>query len=209
MCDLRKILIAAVLSFVSGCSITYYLPATPSANRYYRNPSKNITTLGRVALIELENNSAYPEISEDVTEMIFHQMQKEQVFGMTIIGSEDREWKNLQIPVEGPKNIKELAAIRETFNCNALLTGTVTEYEPYPHLCIGLRVKMIDLTDGKLIWGFEQIWDSADKNVQKRIKNYFRQHKKGQSQNLDEQLIALSSIEFLKFATYEMTQCCR
>ena len=68
---------------------------------------------------------------------------------------------------------------------------------------------MIDLTDGQLVWGFEQIWDSTDKNTQNRIKRYFKEQKKGQSANLDKQLISLSSIEFLKFVTYETTQCCK
>ena len=209
MSDLRKTLILAVLGFSSGCSISYYSPAMPSSNSYYRNPAKNISSLGKVALIELQNNSPYPQISEDVTEMVFQQMQKKQVFGLKTVQADSPEWKNLQIPPEGPENISQLAAIRKTLNCNAIIIGTVTEYQPYPHLSIGLRLKMIDLTDGQLIWGFEQIWDSADKSTQQKITKYLKQQKKGQSQNLDQQLISLSSIEFLKFVTYEMTRCCK
>ena len=208
MSNLRKILLLIfITSLIGGCSVDFYRPNGSAAQCYYRNPAKNITNIGRVAIIELQNYSSYPQISADVTEALFQQLQKKQVFGLLSVRSSDPDWKNLQIPPDGPQNLQQLASIRKTLNCNAIIFGSVTEYQPHPHLSIGLRLKMVDLTDGQLVWGFEQLWDSADKNIQDRAKKYFKSQKKADLSQFSPQLVSTSSIEFLKFVTYEVTQC--
>ena len=102
--------------------------------------------------------------------------------------------------------LQQLSAIRQTLNCDALLIGTLTEYQPYPHLTVGLRLKLLDLTDGQLLWGLEQIWDSADRSTEKRIKRYFHSEMRTDQTHLREQLIVISSIKFIKFVTYEVAQ---
>jgi hypothetical protein len=91
-------------------------------------------------------------------------------------------------------------------NCNAILTGTVTSYQPYPHLSIGLRLKLIDLADGQLLWAFEQIWDTTDKTTEKKIKEYFQTQIISGITPLHEQLVVVSSLKFVKFVAYEVAK---
>jgi hypothetical protein len=102
--------------------------------------------------------------------------------------------------------IQRLADIRSSLKCDALLVGTVTEYKPYPHLAVGLRLKMIDLSDGQLVWGYEQIWDTADKTCEQRAEKYYRTQKNTDFSLLRKKLISASSIEFLKFVSFEVSQ---
>ena len=96
--------------------------------------------------------------------------------------------------------------MRDGLNCNALLAGTVTSYQPYPHLSIGLRLKLIDLADGQLLWAFEQIWDTTDKTTEKRIKEYFQTQIISGITPLHEQLVVVSSLKFVKFVAYEVAK---
>ena len=96
--------------------------------------------------------------------------------------------------------------MRKALNCNALLVGTVTAYQPYPHLSIGLRLKLIDLEDGQLLWAFEQIWDTTDKTTEKRIKDYFQAQIRSGITPLHEQLVVVSSLKFVKFVAYEVAE---
>jgi hypothetical protein len=104
--------------------------------------------------------------------------------------------------------MQALLAIRESCKCNGLLVGTVTEYRPYPRLAVGLRLKLLDLTDGQLLWGVEQVWDSTDRSVQKRIRTYVHKEvRSGSSASpLPQELVGVSSLEFVKFAAYEVAQ---
>jgi len=95
---------------------------------------------------------------------------------------------------------------RFTLNCNAILTGTITVYKPYPHMIIGLRLKIVDLADGDLLWALEQIWDTADKTTENRIKKYCRRGSLLNASGLREKLGTVSSIMFLNFVADEIAE---
>jgi len=218
---------------LSGCRL-FYRTAVPSADYYYLNPDKGLCTVGRVAIVELENGSSFPQISTDVTEALFHALQKKQLFGLTVVRQSDPVWRSLQLDLSSgltpilqrdakwqplqTRNrasaclagstftLEQLLAIREALKCNAVLIGTITDFKPYPHMVIGLRLRLIDLRDGQLLWALEQIWDSADKTTEYRIKSYFQSQMRSGFAPLREQLVAISSLKFIKFVTYEVAE---
>ena len=197
------LLLLAVL--LSGC-ITYYSGSAPAADYYYINPNKSLSTIGRVAIVELDNNSSYPTISADVIEKLYQALQKKQIFGLTVVRQSDSLWRSLQLDLNSQYTLDQISAIRETLKCDAVFLGTITEFRPYPHMIIGLRLKILDLRDGQLLWALEQVWDSADKTTEYRIKDYFRSHKRSGYAPLQEQLASVSSLEFIKFVSYEVAE---
>jgi hypothetical protein len=193
------LILLAVL--ISGCSSQG--PSAPAANYYYLNPNKNLTAIGRVAIVEMENDSSYPQMSGDITEALFRALQKRQVFGLTIVGQDDPSWRSLQLDRDSTYTLDQILAIREALKCDGVLMGTITEFKPFPHMAVGLRLKLLDLRDGQLLWALEQVWDSADKTTQKRIKKYFDSEKRSGYGPLREELAAVSPLEFIKFVSYE------
>jgi hypothetical protein len=199
--------IAAGLLVVLLCGCKSSSPDT-MANAYYLNKYEDLRDLGQVALVELDNASAYPEISRDVTKALFLELQKKQVFSVTTVARDDPAWRALQENLNSHQAMQALLAIRENLKVNGLLVGTVTEHRPYPRLAVGLRLKLLDLTDGQLLWGVDQVWDSTDRDVQKRIRTYFRKELRSASGTspLSEELVAISPLEFLKYAAHEVAQ---
>lgn len=174
------------------------------SDAFYLNPYKDLSTLGRIALVELDNNSGYPNIPSDVTQALFVALQKKQMFGVTIVSHDDPEWRGLQENLDSLQALKKLLTMRDMLKCNGLLVGTITEYQPYPRMTIGLRLKLLDLTDGQLLWGFEQIWDTADKSVEKRVRRYFDTELRSGVSSLREELVVVSSLKYCKFVAYEV-----
>ena len=195
--------LSAVL--LSGC-ITYYSGSAPAADYYYINPNKSLSTIGRVAIVELDNNSSYPTISADVIQKLYQAVQKKQIFGLTVVRQSDSLWRSLQLDLNSQYTLDQTLAIHETLKCDAILLGTITEFKPYPHMIIGLRLKLLDLRDGQLLWAIEQVWDSADKTTEYRIKDYFRAQKSSGYAPLEEKLASVSSLEFIKFVSYEVAE---
>jgi len=189
---------------LSGCS--FYSASAPAVEYYYLNPDKDFSTIGRVAIVELDNDSSYPQIAADVTEVLFQALQKKQIFGLTVVRQNAPAWRSLQLDLNSTYTLAELFAIRKTLKCDAVLIGTVTGYRPYPHMAIGLRLKLVDLADGQLLWALEEIWDTADKTTQRRIKNYFRREMRAGFAPLSEQLTVVSSLSFIKFVVYEVAE---
>ena len=201
-----SLLLAAMglLVLAGGCEGP--LNGNGMSNSYYLNPYKDLSTLGRVALVELDDNSGYPTISADVTRALFVALQKKQMFGVTIVPHDDPEWRGLQENLDSLQGLKNLLTMRETLKCNGLLVGTITEYQPYPRMVIGLRLKLLDLTDGQLLWGLEQVWDTADHSIEKRISHYFKDELHSGVAALREELVLVSSLKFVKFVAYEVAQ---
>jgi hypothetical protein len=194
------LLLMAVI--LSGCRTQS--ASAPVSDFYYMNSNNRLTTIGRVAIVELNNDSSYPQVSADITLALYQALQKRQVFGLTVIRQNNPSWKNLQLQQDSSYNLEQLLAIREALKCDGLLLGTITEYRPYPHMAVGLRMKLLDLRDGQLQWALEQVWDSADKTTDKRIKSYFKSEKRSGFAPLHEKLAAVSPIEFIKFVSFEV-----
>ncbi len=195
--------VCLLLSLLCGCESS---SNGLTADSYYLNVDEDLRELGRVTLVELDNTSSYPEISRDVTRALFLELQKKQVFSIATVGRDDPAWQALQENLDSLQAMQTLLLIREKFKSNGLLVGTITEYRSYPRLAVGLRLKLIDLTDGQLLWGVEQVWDSTDRNVQKRVGAYYRKDRRSDASPLPEELVAVSPLEFIRFAAYEIAQ---
>ena len=198
------VILLLLVVILSGCRT--HSASVPVLDYYYLNPNNNLNTIGRVAIVELDNDSSYPEISTDITSSLYQALQKRQVFGLTVIHQHDPSWRSLQLDRDSTYNLEKLSAIREALRCDGVLLGTVTEYRPYPHMAVGLRMKLLDLRDGQLQWALEQVWDSADKKTEKRIKSYFKSEKRSGFAPLHEKLAAVSPLEFIKFVSYEVAE---
>ena len=125
---------------------------------------------------------------------------------MTIVRQHDPSWRSLQLDLASTYGLDQILAIRETLKCDGVLIGTITEFRPYPHMVVGLRLKLLDLRDGQLLWALEQVWDSADKTTENRIKSYFKSEKRSGFAPLHERLASVSSLEFIKFVSYEVAE---
>jgi hypothetical protein len=168
-----KFLILLSMVFVSGCIGSKR--HNPETAYYYLNPHKDLKDLGRVALLELANESAYPKISSDVTDGLYGAIQKRQVYGIMVVRQNDLDGRICSWgKFAQDYTLEQLAAIHKTLKADAVLRGTVTRYEPFPHLILGLRMELTDLTDGQLLWAAEQIWDAADQSTQARIRDYYK-----------------------------------
>jgi len=199
LASLWLILSLAIAS--TGCS----RHGLSASSGQYSTP-KNLSTIRTVCLVELHNNTTYPQISSDVTDSFYQTLQKKQLFSLSLLRQTDTTWRNLEIQPGSAYTLEQLLASRKMLGVDAILVGTVTSYTPYPHMAMGLQLKLVDLRDGQTVWAVEQIWDAADKTTEERIKKYFEQQLRSGFSPLGGQLAALSSINFIRFVTYDATE---
>lgn len=162
--------------------------------------------MGRIAIVELQNDSSYPQMSNDITEALFQSLQKKQVFGLTMVRQRDPLWKSLQLEPDATYTLDQMAAIRQTLKCDGVLIGTITEFKPYPHMAAGLRLKLIDLTQGELLWALEQVWNSSDKITEQKIKKYLNETKSSSLKKSNERITSMSPLEFIRYVSFEVAQ---
>jgi hypothetical protein len=168
--------------------------------------SKNLSTIKSVCLLELDNKTIYPKISEDVTDSLYQSLQKKQRFNLSQLKQTDDMWQTVEVKPDSLYTLEQLMAARKLLGSDAILMGTVTSYSPYPRMAIGLRLKLVDLRTGQTVWAIEQIWDTTDKATEERLKKYFDQQMRSSFSPIGEQLANLSTINFVKFVTYEIME---
>lgn len=203
MTKLKTSLLLLPFICLAGCTHMADSKSTPSS--YYLNPAKDLKKIGRTAMVELTDNSTTHHVSPDVTEALFQEFQKKQLWGLAKIRQEDPVWQSLQLDMDSSYQLEDLSQIRKTLRCDAVLVGTITGFEPYPHMALSLRLRLIDLADGQLLWALEQVWDTSDKTIRDRIEAYYSpKHLLFKDENLSGQLGSVSSIKFFKFVAHEI-----
>jgi hypothetical protein len=190
----------------SGCIDIEQRPYVTGSDHYYINPQADFAGTAMVALIELENQSSYPHAARDITDALHQALQKRHLFALTIIGPSDPRCTTLQVQLDSPYTLEQLRDTHQALQCDAILLGKITTYRPYPNMSIALRLKLIDLKNGTLLWGLEQVWDANDKATQLRIKRYFETQMRQDHTPLAEQLVATSPMNFIKFVTWEVSE---
>ncbi len=190
--------------FSSSC--TLYRPIVPETGHYYINPHADFSTVGKTVVFELDNLSTRPGLSTDLTEALTDAVRKKHLFSLSILYRKSPAWRNLDLDDTSSYSLEELSAIRNQLKTDAVLFGRITQYYPYPHMLVGLHLKLIDLRNGKLLWATEQVWDSTDKRVERRMRMFFGSRMRAGFQPLGWELLITSPRAFNKFVACEVAQ---
>ena len=193
-----------MLLFSSGCRIIQ--PVDIQTGHYYINPEVRFSTIGKVAVLELENQSTRSEQSELMTQNLADSMGKKHIFSVQCIYRSDPVWQSLQLDSISQEDYEQLAHIREQLRVDAIVFGTICRYSSYPNFLTHLRLKMISLQDGKMVWAMEEVWDSADKKTAQRMQQFFKGQMRQGYAPINWQIMITSPRAFSRFVTFEAAQ---
>lgn len=182
----------------------YYEPV--QAGHYYINPRANFPTVGRVVLLELDNLSVRQELSETLTQALADELGKRHLFSIQRIGRSDSVWQTLNLDNIKSHTFDDLAAVRQAFGADAILFGIIQRYMSFPNLQTSLNLKLYDTRNGHLLWAFEDVWDSDDKAVERRMQRFFKEQMRSGYEPMDWQILVTSPRAFERFVAWEVAQ---
>ncbi len=201
-----KWLYTCIIASTLACGCASKATKNPLSQYYYRHAETDIRQVGATILLELENKSDVAGVSEEATDALFLSMQHSGLLGMSVIRQSDPEWDELALSDFKTYTLEQLSAIKTSLHCKAVLSGTVTTFTPYPHLKVGLRLKLTDISNGTTHWAFEYIWDTEDEATQKRIEKFYTQTNILGLPESKDRLGTVSSKKFLRFVAHETSQ---
>lgn len=196
--------VAVLLAPLAGCTIVK--PELTEPGHFYVNRYADMVTTNRVAIFEFDNDTTDPKYSANLTSAVTEALRKRHIFSISTLYRADPAWRSLDLADTSSYSLQELAAIRKQLRADAVLFGSITQYRPFPHLLTALRLRMVDLRDGKLIWAIEQVWDSTDKRVEQRMKVFFDHEMRSGYRPIDWQLMLTSPRAFDKFVAFEIAR---
>jgi hypothetical protein len=125
-------------------------------------------TMRRVAVLPASGNRQITEESlERISEAVRTELNRTGRFEVVPVSRLDlrRLVGALTIESTQPLPPELLEKIKSMFGADGVLLTDVTSFSAYPPLELGLRMKLADLSDGKIIWASDNIFSAADPAV--------------------------------------------
>lgn len=189
----------------AGCTITKRTIA-PEVGQYYISPTARFETIGKVTVFELENCSSDVQLAKTLTETITNSLEKRHLFSLSVLLRNNSQFRSLGLEDVSSFSPEDLTDMQKELKTDAILFGSITQYHPYPHLMMGLHLRMIDLRSGQLVWAMEQTWDSTDSRLECRMKDFFDQQMRSGYEPMNWRLLVSSPRAFNKFVSYEVAR---
>jgi hypothetical protein len=175
---------------------------------YYHRGLHELAKVHRVIFVELAESKAWPGVAEDLSQVLYQEIQAKRMFHITLVprGAPICNTLNLAGALNGTTGftMAQLQEMRNAFDCDAILLGEVRNFRPHPHMQVDLELKLLDLKNGHLLWGVNYTWDTTDRNTEKRVKKYFDTQMRDGLEPMDWQLVMISPRAFEKFVAYEV-----
>ncbi len=199
------IFVSSLYLLVSGCTYDLAKPSqVGDSNYYYVRPGTYFGGIGKVALFEPVDATCSQDLSTVFMQILAKELRKLHTFSVMPVHETDPYWCNFEKTVNGDYDVEVLNAIRNAYGVNAVIFGEITQYESFPKLNIGLRLRMLDLRTGKILWGVENVWDTNDLSMQRKMCEYYKTHLKNGFEPLGPELLEVSPRAFGKFVATEI-----
>ena len=144
---------------------------------YYLSSAQDLRSIGRVAFVELSADEDHGgQVAADTTDELAVALRDNRLFAVDIIHSSDPQYARAPWDSAGGLTFEQIAELHRDLDCDAILIGTITTYQPYPHMRMGLQLKLLDLRSGQLVWAIDQAWDTTEARVEQRLKKFFSTH---------------------------------
>ena len=174
---------------------------------FFLSSRQDVLRLRRVVFVELSaRGETLPETAWDTTQALASAVQDKRLFHLDVVRRADPRCRDLSLDRLEPLTLQQLAQMRQDLNCDAVMFGHVNHFQPFPRMQLGLSLKLMDLKDGKLVWGIDNIWDSTTKETERAIKKYFHEKVRSGYDPLGYELVLKSPRAFQKFVAYEAAE---
>jgi hypothetical protein len=195
-----RLLLIVALAALGGCTQP---PARAPICAYLSSPAE-LHRLTRVMFMELADQAAQPNVARDVADDILRALQERRLFRVELLRSTDPRVSAVPPRPDGRFTIAEMKRLQDGLGCDAVLVGAMTSFQQYPRMQIGLRLALLDLKAGKVIWSIDNVWDTRDRDLQCRIQEFFDTQMAHQYDPIDWRIGTVSASAFAKFVAYEV-----
>jgi len=172
---------------------------------YHKSEEYNNTSVQRVLLLPLTIESRRDKVVDDVTEAFFIELQRSAKFDIV----EAQEFQDIlsqqkDVWARGLIRAETVVEAKKRYNVDAIIFGTITQYQPYEPPVLGIKIGMFSAKSGNIMWSADAIFDSSQASVIKLLKSYHKKQYQRKQSLYDWNLILLSMKRYAQFVAYHM-----
>jgi hypothetical protein len=156
-----------LFAMVLGCfpSPTRNRVVAPVTFNQYQAPGFNWSSVRRVLILPLCNESNDPRVSDDIRDVLGVELQIRSSFEVVLAPiDKPPEWSN-RVRFSGQFDEAELVELAQQYRADAVLCGAVSHYHAYPPPRVGLSLRLISTAEGIVIASIDGQWDARNGSV--------------------------------------------
>ena len=129
----------------------------------------------RVVFIHLarEGDGTTLNVADVMTKAVHEALLDKKLFAIELVDRTSELYRDLKLDEPRRYTIDDIQTIRKTLDCDAVLIGKVRDFQQMPRMQVGLYLSLVDVNEGRVVWGVDHYWDTTDRAVQRRIKSFF------------------------------------
>jgi TolB-like protein len=171
------LLAVAALATVAGCVHVGPDPARRVDPRIgcHKPEPRELRRVRRVVFIHLarQGEGTTLDVTDVMTKALHEALLDKKLFAIEVVDRTSELYRDLKLDQPRRYTIADIQAIRKTLDCDAVLIGKVRDFQQMPRMQLGLYLSLVDVNEGRVVWGVDHHWDTTDRAVQRRVKAFF------------------------------------
>ncbi|MEO0480589.1 MAG: hypothetical protein AAF196_14005 [Planctomycetota bacterium] len=200
---------AVVLGLIlCACQSTGSRDAVPIFSE--RQSDEALRSVQRVMVLPMQNADGVTAETEQVRDSLARALVRTGRFEVRPLpdGSEEqsRIYDSVRRATLAPR---DLVALGERYQIDAVVLGTVTSFRPYEPPQFGLRTRMLSLHDGSTLWQAEAVLDASDDAVAADVRRYAEDEQAEETSLHGWRMTFLSPRRFIDYGTSRIASTLR
>ncbi|MCY2925083.1 MAG: hypothetical protein NT031_06520 [Planctomycetota bacterium] len=195
-------LLAAAL--LGGCDKPTVAPE-PLIPCYLESPGV-LAGVGRAVLVEPPSDPSTAAVARDVTQALSREMAGRQIFQVDLATPGETGLDAAALDGRHTISLEQMKTLRDALRCDVVILTVMTEFHPYPRMRMGLRMQMLDLRAGRLLWSLDHVWDGTEEATTQRIQRYHTTRTPGMADPLEWRVALVSPKAFGEFVAADVAR---
>jgi hypothetical protein len=185
------------LAVLAGCTIPKRRPEpVPKADLGYR----------RVAIVEFHNRTSYERPATEFPALLGQKLAARTVATDAVVVPRSALPELGDPFVEGRLPVGVLVDLRRKYRADAVIIGSVEDYDPYWQPSVSLTVKVIDTATAEFPFELAERWHAGEREVRAEIDDYYRRNRGSDECRFGPELFVTSPHYFLRFVADQVAE---
>lgn len=163
-------------------------------------------TIRRIGLVPFAGGGLDNDASSVLSSAFFAEVSAVTTYEVVSLESQDL----VEVPPSEPHRRgwyrpETVLGIARRFQLDALLIGTVTDRESFPHQRLGVQLELVAAETGMVIWSASVQLDSSQRDVRESVQAWVREQL-GETDESEWELVLLSPSRFARFAAFQVAE---
>jgi hypothetical protein len=195
-----------MLLFLCACGVVSEHP-TPRAVNFYMAEEAAIRAVRRVLVVPFDQEEMVRADERTVRAECLAELRKLQAFDVLALPEGNEEDEELRAALtHGRLSVSAMVDLARRFRADAILTGTILQYRPYVPPVFGLRLQLLSVHTGGVVWAAEGVYDAGDAATRLDLKHYCARVAAPETSLHGWEMATLSHRRFIRFVTFRLLE---